>query len=1126
MGSTRKPAEQVAGRVSGATPSTEPDIQATSTSNQDLAESASIPAPPNSTDEPPTAGSASAVFAAPDAQAHDDEPTVISQRATPTGSSNKPADDAEHAPRPTAPADLANSLNGQRLDHFELRDFVGGGGMGSVFRAIDTRLQREVAIKVLSREQAADDETLRRFQNEAQSAARLDHDNIARVFYVGEDGGLHFIVFEFIAGLNLRELVLGKGPLPLGDAVNYTMQIAQALAHASSRDVIHRDIKPSNVIVTHDGRVKLVDMGLARMHHLDASGTELTASGVTLGTFDYISPEQARDPRSADVRSDIYSLGCTLFFMLCGRPPFPEGTVLQKLLQHNNEEPPDPRELRPDLPAEASAVVRRMLAKDPRRRYQSPNDLIRDLLQLSDATGIPRPSSAPSVVHVTVAPRVSAWERHLPWVAPVAALLAIALVLELSDSPGQDPFSTTRASFKDGTSNDRAEERPSEPTSDGSGDADANEKTPFSKVDRTRGELTHLPNEGDDEDSRERSSNQKTTARDDGKVPPDAEQEDRGANAMREQVDIPRASDDAQGLLQGDGPGRAAVKPAKREANSKTRKDGPSSSRDADGARGEQESGVNPASDKRGSATSLEGDLPARGHAVGVKDSPTRPGTESAASRGKLATELDESNDTDEAGAVDDSNVSQGAPSTSNGTDRREQTGDETKLDTNDGVGRTATANTNSDSPTATDGQDVAPTLPGRLIVTQQVSGARQYSSLKAACSASKSGDVIELRFNGRQHEQPISLNNQNVTIVAAPGFEPVLVFHPDEIDPAKYARAMIMVNGGRMTLVNLALELDVPSPLELPVDTWSLIESQHAEEINLDHCSLTIRNSTDRARAYHQGVAFLDIKSAGARDNMMMNDDLPREPALRVQLKNCLARGEAVFLRANESQSIDFLWDNGFLVTTERLLSASGVSSAPRPGGQVRLDLRHLTASLGQGLCRQLTDSLEKQYALPLDVQASDCIFALPQSAILVEHATLESVDSILRQFTWRGERNCYQGVVNFWRVGSVPRSKPPLDRNLAEWQALWGISRESHSVVATVLRAPRMADNRPPHSWRSDDLGLDLGLDGNLASKSGMDGRDAGMDLNALPVLPADPATPSEPRIAPIMPPTDGND
>jgi serine/threonine protein kinase len=346
---------------------------------------------------------------------------------------------------PMHPRDIGRLLEGERLGHFDLGEFVGGGGMGAVFRAHDTMLNRTVAVKVLSHEQSGDEETLRRFQNEAQSAARLDHQNISRVYYVGEDRGWHYIVFEFIEGSNLREVVAQQGPLPLPSAISYVLQVADALAHASQRDVVHRDIKPSNVLISPDGHAKLVDMGLARLHQVEPAENDLTASGVTLGTFDYISPEQARDPRSADVRSDIYSLGCTLYFMLTGRPPFPEGTVLQKLLQHQGDEPPDPRTCRSDLPDDLMRILDRMLAKSPERRYQRAEDLVADLTTFAGRHGLDAAGSGSLVWIPPSEVSPTPWERHMPWVVPVALLFVIVAVLGVvwsheADQAGPPPL--------------------------------------------------------------------------------------------------------------------------------------------------------------------------------------------------------------------------------------------------------------------------------------------------------------------------------------------------------------------------------------------------------------------------------------------------------------------------------------------------------------------------------------------------------------------------------------------------------------------------------------------------------------------------------------------------------------
>src|SRR5262245_60871947 len=350
----------------------------------------------------------------------DDIPTVITTK--------KPGS-RSGARQNAADARAVEDLRGRRLGHFELIEPIGTGGMATVIRARDVQLGRPVALKILPQEAAADPENVTRFESEARAAAILDHENIARVYFYGEDQGLHFIAFEFVEGFNLRSLLERRGPLPPAEAVHYMLQVATGLAHAAARGVVHRDIKPSNTTITPAGRAKIVDMGLARRTDGPADG--LTQSGVTLGTFDYISPEQALEPRQADTRSDIYSLGCTFYHALTGRPPAPEGTAAKKLHHHQNEQPLDPRQLNPAIPDELAAVLGRMMAKDPRDRYQRPEHLVQHLLILTrslEASGSPVVDD-PGLLFVD-AP-LPAPPRRMPALLASGAVMAVALLVAL-----------------------------------------------------------------------------------------------------------------------------------------------------------------------------------------------------------------------------------------------------------------------------------------------------------------------------------------------------------------------------------------------------------------------------------------------------------------------------------------------------------------------------------------------------------------------------------------------------------------------------------------------------------------------------------------------------------------------
>ena len=260
------------------------------------------------------------------------------------------------------------------------------GGMGAVYKAYDTEAKRDVALKVLTPEMASKPLMIERFRREARNALKLRHDNIVELFEFGEAGGQYFLAMEFIEGLDLHEYVERKGMLDPEEALRIIVQAAKALDHAHGQGIVHRDIKPSNFLVTRSKKgkllVKMTDLGLSR--ETNAEEFRVTRAGTTVGTVDYISPEQARDSGLADIRSDLYSLGCTWYHLLAAKPVFPEGGLAERLNKHLNVEPPDVRHSNPRASKATVAVLRRLLAKRPADRYQTPAELLRDLVALKN----------------------------------------------------------------------------------------------------------------------------------------------------------------------------------------------------------------------------------------------------------------------------------------------------------------------------------------------------------------------------------------------------------------------------------------------------------------------------------------------------------------------------------------------------------------------------------------------------------------------------------------------------------------------------------------------------------------------------------------------------------------------
>jgi serine/threonine-protein kinase len=293
-----------------------------------------------------------------------------------------------------------------------LLDRLGEGGMGQVFKARHRHMQRTVALKLIRKEKLLNEASVKRFYQEVQAAAKLHHPNIVVAYDAGPAGSAHYFAMEYVEGKDLSRVVADSGPLPVARACEYVRQAAVGLQHANERGLVHRDIKPANLLVGEDATgkavVKILDLGLARLNVPGGDGEKgLTQTGHVMGTPDYLAPEQALDARLADVRSDLYSLGCTFYFLLTGRPPFSGDSIAQVLLKHQMAEPEAPAGGWGDVPDGVRAVLRKLLAKKPEDRFQTPQELVDALAPLGgDAP------SAPPVAPLPVSDRSpdSAWQ--------------------------------------------------------------------------------------------------------------------------------------------------------------------------------------------------------------------------------------------------------------------------------------------------------------------------------------------------------------------------------------------------------------------------------------------------------------------------------------------------------------------------------------------------------------------------------------------------------------------------------------------------------------------------------------------------------------------------------------------
>ncbi len=876
--------------------------------------------------------------AVPPIPASDNQQTVISVRP-PIGSTNRHAGDP--TTRPTS-----NIKLGTKLGDIELIEHIGGGGMGQVFRGEDKRLGRAVAVKVLSCDQSADQDAVRRFLNEARSAARLNHQNIAQVYSAGESDNHPFIVFEFVEGVNLRAMIEEQGPLMLEEALSYTLQIADALSHASERQIVHRDVKPSNVLIAPSGQAKLIDLGLARLSTGANPDGDLTASGVTLGTFDYISPEQARDPRNADSRSDIYSLGCTLFYMLAGRPPFPEGTVLQKLLQHQGDEPPDICQSRPDIPDEVSLVLSKMMAKDPRRRYPDFSRLMEALLSLADQIGL-RPVGPTQAVWLPPhESRISVLHRQTPWLAPTFVLACLIIVLHLVWS-GRGEMGDLRSLYGVG------------------------ERVPYAQATGSTG-----------------------TAATEAKSATDGLPEKGGP--------VPATSESE----------------AETQTGSRTTESG---------------SPKVDTSPKTSTAAAVPNETPP----YSVLALRRQPGTGNALSPAPLLASLSPSG----------KSVGISLPSLLGSY-----------------VSGSLSALSTPPSGVKPDPVPVSGAISAvPLIVTPTPKGNNQYASIAAALAAAPDATLVELSYDGPRTEKPLAFVDRQLTIRAGSGYAPAVVFQPTGTDPVLYPRDMIQVSAGKLTVEGVAVELEIPR--DMPSESWALVRLSTGGRVSFKACALRVRNASDTFTAYHQDVAFFRINPPES-PKATPTDPTRLERTPDIELRDCLACGEASFVRETESLPLLVVWSNGLLVTSEVAFSIGGNSREPNLGAVMDIDWQNVTAVTSGPLIR-LALAPHRPHLVPLRFSDSACVLS---SQPLIQATGVAKLGEFLSRLTWNNKTaSVIQGgssLVSLSDASGLAISSEAL--------AKWLPAALQKSLPQRIWQ--NAAPAGPKHSMRPEDFSLNL--------------------------------------------------
>jgi len=333
--------------------------------------------------------------------------------------------------------DLSLPMELRKHPRYKIGKFLGSGGMGLVYQAEHRMMDRIVALKILHHDLIQNPRIVKRFRQEVKAAARLLHPNIVTAYDADQAGDAHFLVMEYVDGVSLYRLVAKRGPLEVAYAAYFIRQAAKGLEHAFQQGMVHRDIKPQNLMLTRKGQVKILDFGLARLaaetrtpgdfslasaegespEPSDADAEGLTNLGDVMGTPDYMAPEQAIDASAADIRADIYSLGCTMYYLLTGKTPFETKSIRAKVFAQKYSQPRPITKLRDDLPASLVQIIEKMMAKDPQDRYQTPTAVVKALAPFAKPTPMaksvpfeapPAPAQKPAQTQIATPPVVEA----------------------------------------------------------------------------------------------------------------------------------------------------------------------------------------------------------------------------------------------------------------------------------------------------------------------------------------------------------------------------------------------------------------------------------------------------------------------------------------------------------------------------------------------------------------------------------------------------------------------------------------------------------------------------------------------------------------------------------------------